>query len=318
LLNNKRSAEVTVEQTKAYNQAVRSQIIGGVANCYYAIATIQRQIELYKETARLWAESIEVMKNLKLDGRLNEAAIVQSTASYYNLLATITDLEVSLNETNNTMSLLLNVLPQKWSISSQAVMAIPNIVRAGVPMAELAARPDVRASEMELAKAFYATNLARAAFYPNLTISANGGFTNSAGSVIVNPGDWFIQLAGQLTAPIFARGSSLARFKAARAQQEQAMNNFETALLSASAEVSNAMTIYNKSNEKLQLLDVQVQNLEKSVEYTQDLLSYGTASYLEVLNAQTSLLAAQMSQISCDLTKAQSVINLYQSLGGGR
>ena len=96
------------------------------------------------------------------------------------------------------------------------------------------------------------------------------------------------------------------------------MNNFETALLSASAEVSNAMTIYNKSNEKLQLLDVQVQNLEKSVEYTQDLLSYGTASYLEVLNAQTSLLAAQMSQISCDLTKAQSVINLYQSLGGGR
>ena len=148
LLNNKRSSEVTVEQTKAYNQAVRSQIIGGVANCYYAIATIQRQIELYKETARLWAESIEVMKNLKLDGRLNEAAIVQSTASYYNLLATITDLEVSLNETNNTMSLLLNVLPQKWSISSQAVMAIPNIVRAGVPMSELAARPDVRASEM--------------------------------------------------------------------------------------------------------------------------------------------------------------------------
>ena len=116
LLNNKRSAEASLEQTKAYNQAVRSQIIGGVANCYYAIATIERQIELNKETAKLWSESIEVMKNLKLDGRLNEAAIVQSTASYYNLLASITDLEVALDETNNTMSLLLNVLPQKWSV----------------------------------------------------------------------------------------------------------------------------------------------------------------------------------------------------------
>ena len=192
LLNNKRSAEASLEQTKAYNQAVRSQIIGGVANCYYAIATIERQIELNKETAKLWSESIEVMKNLKLDGRLNEAAIVQSTASYYNLLASITDLEVALDETNNTMSLLLNVLPQKWSVSPQAKLAIPNVVRAGVPMVELAARPDVRAAELDVAKAYYATNLARAAFYPGLTISANGGFTNSVGSAIVNPGEWFI------------------------------------------------------------------------------------------------------------------------------
>ena len=318
LLNNKRSAEVTVEQTKAYNQAVRSQIIGGVANCYYAIATIQRQIELYKETARLWAESIEVMKNLKLDGRLNEAAIVQSTASYYNLLASITDLEVSLNETNNTMSLLLNVLPQKWSISSQATLAMPNIVRAGVPMAELAARPDVRASEMDLAKAFYATNLARAAFYPNLTISANGGFTNSAGSVIINPGDWFIQLAGQLTAPLFSRGKNIATLEASKAAQQQALNNFEYSLLNASAEVSDAMLVCQKSDEKVGLLNNQVENLEKSVEYTQELLTLGTSTYLEVLTAQQNLLAAQMSQLACEHTKTQAVINLYQSLGGGR
>lgn len=318
LLNNKRSAQATVEQTKAYNQAVRSQIIGGVANCYYALATIQRQIELNKETAKLWSESIEVMKSLKLDGRLNEAAIVQSTASYYNLLASITDLEVALNETNNTMSLLLNVAPQKWSVSSQAKLAMPSVVRAGVPMAELAVRPDVKASEMELAKAFYATNLARAAFYPNLTISANGGFTNSAGSVIMNPGDWFVQLAGSLTAPLFSRGKNIATLEASKAAQQQAMNNFEHTLLSASAEVSDAMILCEKSNEKVKLLDKQIENLEKSVEYTQELLTLGTSTYLEVLTAQQNLLAAQMSQLACEHTKTQAVINLYQSLGGGR
>ena len=318
LLNNKRSAEATVEQTKAYNQAVRSQIIGGVANCYYAIATIERQIELNKETAKLWSESIEVMKNLKLDGRLNEAAIVQSTASYYNLLASITDLEVALDETNNTMSLLLNVLPQKWSVSPQAKLAMPNVVRAGVPMVELAARPDVRAAELDVAKAYYATNLARAAFYPNLTISANGGFTNSLGSAIVNPGEWFVQLAGSLTAPLFSRGKNIANLEAAKAAQQQAMNNFEYSLLSASAEVSDAMTICQKSDEKVKLLDKQIENLEKSVEYTQELLTLGTSTYLEVLTAQQNLLAAQMSQLACEHTKTQAVINLYQSLGGGR
>lgn len=318
LLNNKRSAQATLEQTKAYNQAVRSQIIGGVANCYYAIATLQRQIELSNETAKLWAESIEVMKNLKLDGRMNEAAVVQSTANYYSLLASITDLEVALDETYNSMSLLLNVAPQKWSVSSQAKLEMPNVVRAGVPMVELAARPDVRAAELEVAKAYYATNLARAAFYPGLTISANGGFTNALGSVIMNPGDWFIQLAGSLTAPIFSRGKNIATLEASKAQQKQAMNNFEYTLLSASAEVSDAMTLCQKSDEKVKLLDKQIENLEKSVEYTQELLTLGTSTYLEVLTAQQSLLGAQMSQLSCEHTKTQAVINLYQSLGGGR
>jgi outer membrane protein TolC len=185
-------------------------------------------------------------------------------------------------------------------------------------MAELAARPDVRASEMELAKAFYATNLARAAFYPNLTISANGGFTNSAGSVIVNPGDWFIQLAGQLTAPLFSRGKNIATLEASKAAQKQAMNNFEYSLLNASAEVSDAMMVCQKSDEKVNLLNKQIENLEKSVEYTQELLTLGTSTYLEVLTAQQNLLAAQMSQLACEHTKTQAIINLYQSLGGGR
>lgn len=318
LLNGNRSAKAAVRQSQAYEQAVRSQVIAGVANCYYAIASLEKQLAVSRQTAENWRQSVEVMKNLKLAGRTNEAGVVQSNANYYSILASITDLEVALHEANNTMSLLLNVMPQQWNISADATLQAPAMMREAIPMRELAARPDIRAAEQSVAVAYYATNQARSAFYPSINISANGGFTNLLGSVISNPGELFLQLAGQLTAPIFARGSNLARLKAARAQQEQAMNNFETALLSASAEVSNAMTIYNKCNEKLQLLDVQVQNLEKSVEYTQDLLSYGTASYLEVLNAQTSLLAAQMSQISCDLTKAQSVINLYQSLGGGR
>ena len=318
LLNNNRAAKASYEQMQAYEQAVRSQIIAGVANCYYSIAAIESQLEVSRQTAVLWERSVQTMKDLKLAGQVNEAAVVQSTAQYYSILASITDLESSLVSANNSMSLLMNVMPQTWNIPSSARLTAPAIIREGVPMRELAARPDIRAAEKSVANAYYVTNQARAAFYPGLTISANGGFTNLLGSFVKNPGDWFIQLAGSLTAPLFSRGANIARLEASKAQQQQAMNNFEYALMNASAEVSYAMTVFQKNDEKNILLASQVENLEKSVEYTQELLTLGTATYLEVLTAQQGLLGAQISKINCELAKSQAVINLYQSLGGGR
>ena len=319
LLNSNRRAKAALLQSEAYEQAVRSQIIAGVANCYYSISMLEKQLEISRQTAEYWSESVQVMKNLKLAGRVNESAVVQSTANYYSILASITDLEVALHEANNSMSLLMNVPPQTWEIPSGAEFNTPAIVREGVPMRELASRPDVRAAEQNVAMAYYATNQARAAFYPGLTISSNGGFTNLLGSVISNPGKWFIQLAGQLTAPIFARGQLISNLEATRAQQQQAMNNFQYALLSASAEVSEALMLYNKSDEKAKLLAQQVENLQKSVEITEELLSLnGSSTYLEVLTAQQSLLSAQIAQVTCLNAKARAGINLYQSLGGGR
>ncbi len=195
LLNSNRRAKQALLQSEAYQQAVRSQLIAGVANCYYAISMLETQLKISRQTAEYWKESVQIMKNFKLAGRVNESAVVQSTANYYSLLASITDLEVSLNEANNTMSLLLNVMPQTWNIQADARFEAPAIMREGVPMRELASRPDVRASEHSLAMAYYATNQARSAFYPGLNISANGGFTNLMGSMVSNPSKFFVQLA---------------------------------------------------------------------------------------------------------------------------
>lgn len=317
-LNRKRNAEAAYRMSEAYARATRSQIISAVAYTYYAIAAVNSQLELSRTTAKTWGESVEVMKNLKLAGRVTEAAVVQSTAQYYSIQASITDLEVQLDQLNNTMSLLLNELPQNWNITTTLDFERPTIVRAEIPMSELASRPDVAAAEQALAVAYYATNSARAAFYPGISITANGGFTNLLGSFIKNPGDWFYQLAGSLTMPLFARGQNIAGLKAAKAQQKQALNNFEYALLNASAEVSDALTVYEKSAEKERLLVEQVKNLEKSVEYTNDLLQYSTGTYLEVLTAQQNLLGAQTAFISSRLSQARAFINLYQALGGGR
>ena len=319
ILNTKRGAQMAELQTKFYEQAVRSQIIAGVAQWYYSISALEAQLKLSRETSELWKESVNVMRNLKEAGRLREDAVVQSQAQYYSIEASINDIEMSLHEANNTLSLLLNEMPQRWTISPEAALSAPVMKRSAIPMAELAARPDVRAAEMGLASAYYSTASARAAFYPSINITANGGFTNMLGSFIKNPGDWFIQLAGSLTAPIFARGQNIARLEAAKAQQQQALNNFEYTLMSAAADVSDAMTVYEKSAQKQQWLTLQVESLVKSVEITNELLLFdGSTTYLEVLTAQKNLLSAQTAQITTNLTTARAIINLYQNLGGGR
>lgn len=319
LLNSNRSAKAALLQSEAYCQAVRSQLIAGIANCYYTISMLEKQLQISRQTAEYWNENVQVMKNLKLAGRVRETAVVQSEANYYSILGSITDLEVSLHEAQNTLSLLLNTEPRTWDVPVGATFVAPTIIREGVPMRELASRPDVRAAEQSLAIAYYATNQARSAFYPGVTLTSNGGFTNLLGSMIVNPGKWFIQLAGSLSAPLFARGQLISNLEAAKAQQKQAMNNFEHTLMSASAEVSNALVLYAKNSEKSELLAQQVEKLEKAVEYTEELLTLdGSSTYLEVLTAQQSLLGAQISQVACENAKARAAINLYQALGGGR
>lgn len=318
ILNNKRGAEAGYQQSLDYAQAVRSQIIGGVANCYYAIGALKSMITLSENTAEIWKENVQLMRDYKSIGRANEAAVVQSEANYYSVLASITDLKTQLNEAYNNMALLIRVKPQVFSIPELKSYAAPTIALNGVEMSALASRPDVRASERALAVAYYATNSARAAFYPGLTITANYGFTNSFGSMIKNPGDWIASLAGSLVAPIFSRGQNIARLEATKAQQKQALNNFEQTLLSASAEVSNALTVFENNSRKAEFLAKQVDDLEKAQSYTKELFAAGSATYLEILTAQSSLLAAQTSQINCELAQAQAVVNLYQSLGGGR
>lgn len=215
-LNRKRGAEAALALQQDYQQAVRSQIIGGVASCYYTIAVLQAQLNLSRQTAALWKQNVQTMRDFKEAGRVTEAAVVQSEAQYYSILASITDLETSLDKANNSMSLLLNVQPQAWAVSPDARLGNPKVLRDGVPMRELAMRPDIRVAEQQLAAAYYSTNSARAAFYPSLTISSNGGYTNMLGSMISNPGSWFIQLAGPAYRP-----SLLARRQHRRPQGSQ-------------------------------------------------------------------------------------------------
>ena len=322
ILNNKRSAEEAYRMSLDYEQAVKSQIIGAVANSYYAISALETQLDLQRETAANWAKTIDMMKAVWEAGNTTAAAVVQSQAQYESILASIADLETNLHEMNTTMSLLLGEMPQTWAIPAGLSIELPAEFNAGVPMVALANRPDVRAQERQLAIAYYATNSARAAFYPSLSISPTGGFTNSLGGMIFNPGEWFLNLGAQLTAPLFARGQNIARLKATKAQQQQSLNTFEYTLMKASGEIGSALVTYTNALEKEKHLSAQIDHMTRAVDITETLFlnsatNYNT-TYLEVITAQQNLLGSQMNFINCQLARSRAVINLYQSLGGGR
>ena len=319
ILNRKRGAQVSLEQAEAYRNAARSQIVCGVASTYYALVLLNQQLDLSKRTADIWKDQVESMRLMKDAGMVTAAGVVQSEANYYSILSSIPDLEQQIRITQNTLSLLLNTYPQEWKVTTDLSFDIPSDMVQQIPVSYLAARPDVAAAERGLAAAYYSTNSARANFYPSINISAQGGFTNLLGSIISNPGKWFIQLAGQLTAPIFSRGQNIATLEAAKASQQIALNNFQYSILNASAEVSDAMVKYNKTAEKQVQVEKQIESLEKSVEYTQELLTFNqSTTYLEVLTARSALLQAQLAGLGCWHSRATALIELYQAVGGGR
>lgn len=318
LLNAKRNAQMQLLYSKDYQLVVKTGVISNVANMYYTLMMLDRQLEIVNGMADLTKDTWRIMKLQKELGRVNETGVQSAEANYYSVLSQKADLERQIREVENSMSLLLGQPAQTIARGKLADQSLPSEFSTGIALNMLNNRPDVHAAEMNLAACFYNTNQARSRFYPSITISGSGAYTNNSGMGIVNPGKMLLSAVGSLTQPIFARGQLIAGLKVAKAQQEQAFNNWQQAVLSAGSEVSNALVLYNSSDEKGRLDGKRVDVLEKNVEMTKQLFNSKSATYLEVITAQSNLLNAQLSKVQDDFSKMQAVVNLYYALGGGR
>lgn len=318
LTNAKRSTQAALEQTKSYKQAVRTQLIATIANSYYTLLLLDKQLVISERTASLWKENVQAMRALKKAGLTNEAAVAQSEANCLTVEASLLTLRKQINEMENSLSTLLGKAPQGMERGNLDEQAFPQTLSAGVPLTLLGNRPDVRQAEYSLAQAFYATNGARSAFYPNITLSGVAGWTNNGGGMIANPGGLLLQAIGSLTQPLFNRGANIAQLKIAKAQQEEASLAFQQSLLNAGSEVNNALTQWQTARGRITLADQQIAALQKAVKSTQLLMNHGNTTYLEVLTAQQGLLQAELSQAADRFDEIQGVINLYHALGGGQ
>ena len=318
LLSQKRSSQTALLATKDYQLVVKTQVIANIANMYYTLLMLDRQLEIVNEMSGVTKETWDMMKGLKeLSIGYRSTSVASAEANYYSVLAQASDLRRQIRETENSLSLMLGQSAQAISRGKLEDQNLPSKFSTGIPLQMLNNRPDVHYAEMSLAQCFYNTQTARSRFYPSITISGSGAFTNSSGAGIVNPGKWLLSAVGSLVQPLFQNGQLIAGLKVAKAQQEQAYNTWQNAVLQAGNEVSNALVLYNTSDEKSRLEEKQVAALRQAVDDTKELYSQSSANYLEVITAETNLLNAELSKVADDFYKMQAVVNLYQALGGG-
>ena len=319
LRNNRKKAGVDTLIAASAKQATQTAIVSAVANLYYTMQMLDEQLRTTNETVVLWKKNVDAMEAMQEAGLTTNAAVAQARANFYELQTTIPTLEHSIRQTENALCVILNEAPHPIARSAFNADAFPADFSTGVPLQLLSSRPDVKIAELQLASAFYNTNIARSAFYPSLTLSGTAGWTNSAGSMVLNPAKFIANAVGSLVQPLFAQGKLRAQYKIAKIEEESLTLDFRNTLLTAGQEVSDALSAYQTAIAKAEKRKLEVEQLEQALEKTLFLFSHGnTTSYLETLTAQQSLLSAKLSLISDKYDKLQAGISLYQALGGGR
>lgn len=313
-----RSKYADMLNSYAGRNLIQTSLISNIANTYYSLMALDKQLEVTKEMVVLMEENLETTEALKEAGMTNGAAVEQTRAALHSVRVSIPDLEASIRQLENAMCTMLGRRPGSIERSYLDNQEVPTQLAYGVPMQMLAKRPDVQSAEFSFRSAFELTHAAKASFYPSITLSSGTiGYANNTLSNFFKPENIFANIIGGLTQPIFARKQLLTQYKVAKAEQQATLLTFEKTILEAGQEVSDIMNTYENSLKKTQNRNIQVESLTKAVSYTQDLLKAGEATYLEVLSAQQGLLEAQLNQVSDKLQQLQSTSNLYRALGGG-
>ena len=318
LRNAKKGSEVAVENMQTVRQAVQTAVVANIANLYYTLCMLDEQLRIAEETSENWKQNLEVTQLLMQAGQSNKAAVSSTEANYWSIMGTIVEIRNQIVLTENALANLLGETPHPFKRKTLESFQMPNACVTGVPISILSRRPDVRQAELALASSFYTKNQVRASFYPALNISASGQYTNSLGSMVINPGGIIAALVGTLTQPLFAQGKLRAAYKNALAEQEVAKIGFQQKILDAGNEVCSAMANIQVYKAEQEYIDKQVQSMQDAVEATQALMKYSNqVNYLNVLTAQSGLLQAQISQLTNKYNVISGVITLYQALGGG-
>ena len=317
LRNAKKGTQATLLQQQAYQQAVRSELIAGIANTYYSLLMLDEQVAISQSTLEVWKEQVRTMEARMKVGEETENAVTQARASLYELEATHNDLLRQQRETENSLCTLLGMTSRSLERGTLDKQIFPETLPTGIPVRLLSRRPDIVQAEMTLANAYYTTNQARSAFYPNLNLSGSAGWTNALGQAVTNPGDWILSAVASLTQPLFNRGKLISNLHVSKDEEQIALLNYRQTLLDAGQEVNDALYVTESAGRSLESHRKQCRELERTVQTSEALYRTGNATYLELLTARQSLLNARLNVVTDSFTQCQAVINLYQALGGG-
>ena len=312
----KRKAESVLMQARMQEENVRANLISTVAQQYFMLQILDLQLDILLKTENLWYASLETQKSMWENGKNYSTAVDQMESSYLTAKTQITDTRRNIRNVENAICKLLAITPQPIKRNKWETATLPEQISLGVPAEMLQYRPDIRMADYAMAEAFYNTQTARQAFYPNITLSGILGWTNSVGSQILNPGSLLLNAALSLLQPIFSRGQLKANKKIAELNEADVKQKYVQTIINAGNQVNEALADCQVAYEKHGYYHRQVEVLQNAYVGTHELMDSGKASYLEVLTAQERLLSAQLNEAMNMYKGALGVIALYIALGG--
>ncbi|WP_315816716.1 efflux transporter outer membrane subunit [Paraflavitalea speifideaquila] len=318
----RRQKETTIAQylqTQEGARAVQTQLVSNIAQGYYNLLMLDRQLTIARNNLILNDSLVTVTRVLKDGGVVTSLAVRQAEAQRQTTALLIPQLEQDIATQENNLQVLTGQLPGTLARTATLNdLNLPTTLSTGLPVAMVSRRPDVRSNELALVMANAQVGIAQANMYPALNITAGGGLESYE---FLNwykiPGSLFALGAGTILQPVFRKKELKTKFEIAKIEREQAVIQFKQSVLVATGEVSNALVQVDKLKEQRELATSQVSTLKEAVGNAQLLFKSDMANYLEVITAQTNALQAELNLAAIQRSQLGAVVELYRSLGGG-
>jgi NodT family efflux transporter outer membrane factor (OMF) lipoprotein len=295
-----------------------TNLIGEIADTYYELLALDNQLAIVKQNIQIQTNALEIVKLQKESARVTELAVRRFQAQVLDTQSLQYGIQQKITEAENRINFLIGRFPQPVKRSTETFSNLtPALVNAGIPSQLLENRPDIKQAELDLAAAKLDVKVAKARFYPSLSISAGIGYQAFDPSFIVKPQSLIYSIAGDLMAPLINRNAIKATYYSANSKQIQAIYNYERTILNAYIEVANQMAKIDNMKKAFDLKSQQVDALNQSVDISNDLFTSARADYMEVLMTQRDALDSKFDLIEAKMQQMNAMVNIYRALGGG-
>ena len=309
------SAQATLLATEAARDNVRLAIVAAAASGYMTLRGLDAQLLILRDTLEARGNELNVAKRRAEAGYEAQLDLAQAEAAYHGTEQEIPAMELAIARQEDGLSLLLGSNPRDIERGDELDKLVAPVVPLSLPASLLRQRPDIAEAERQLAATDHALDAARAAYMPDIRLSATGGFV---GSNLVEGSPLQVwSLGGSILAPIFSAGRLEAGQDAAVARRDEAAFNYQKVALTAFEEVENALQAVSRDEEQEQALTAQRDSLTRALQLATNRYREGYSPYLDQLDAQRGLLTAQLALARARVDHLNALVTLYQCLGGG-
>jgi multidrug efflux system outer membrane protein len=289
-----------------------------VASAYLQLRSLDTQLDLARQTLNSRQQSVQLMRTLESHGSIPLSDLRQAEVLLYNASSAVPRMEQQVQQTENALQLLLGKAPGKLThLDPKALDAPPVTVPVGLPSQLLERRPDIQQVEAQLRAANAQIGIARAHFFPQISLSATEGVGGSSLASFADPASAAGYALGQLVQPIFAGGRIRGQYELSRRQKEEMLLNYQSTILTSLHDVSNALIALRKQRATREEEEKLVHATKDTAQLASLRYQAGAASYLEVLTAETNLFDAQLTYVRAQQNESTALVQLYAALGGG-